>query len=229
MSRFKLIIWSLVGLMLPYHVAGAVGSKASLDRVPLQPKVGLYPGSMLFNCAVKAKKKQVSKFAVAPKISNPKSPSKEAINRRKLLQKEPSLTQRAWLYSAILPGLGQAYNGKYGKILVFYSGFSLAFGLAVFHHQEYQVAKRELIALIEQGKYGRHLVNYVEAHKRERNMYLFFAGLWYVINIFDAYVDGTLKTFDVSDNLEIIFGPSTNSSANQASSLGIDVSLNLKA
>ena len=41
---------------------------------------------------------------------------------------------------------------------------------------------------------------------RERDRTIFLAGIviWYILNVFDAYVDGALQTFDVSDDLAII-------------------------
>jgi hypothetical protein len=160
----------------------------------------------------------------------PSKPSRSeySLHREELLKREPIRTQRAWLYSAVLPGLGQAYNRKYWKIYMLYGGFTLLGALSIYHHQEYQTSKRELIELTESNKKSTSLSNYVESHKRERNLYVIIAALWYVINIFDAYVDGTLKTFDISDNLEVIIQPTTSPTASGEPGIEVGVKLSLK-
>lgn len=181
----------------------------------------------LVRLAVDATNLGVSKPLTKKKNKKPIA-SKYSTNRKKLLQQEPMQTQRAWLYSAILPGLGQVYNRQYWKVGVFYGGFALGTVLAIFHHQEYRNSKRACIELEGKTQRNTSLENYMASHKRERDMYLFLTALWYIINIFDAYVDGTLKTFDVSDNLEIIFEPAITAKEPLTPTLGIGVSLNLK-
>lgn len=125
--------------------------------------------------------------------------------RGKLLQQEPIRTQYAWLYAAILPGLGQVYQQCAWKVPVIYGAFAgLAWG-AVTNHHDYRQSRRTLIRQGTSSSYV--LANYVASRKRERNLFIALMGLWYVINIIDAYVTGTLTTFDVSDNLDIIVQP----------------------
>ena len=63
-------------------------------------------------------------------------PSHTNLRRRQLLEQEPIYTQRAWLYSTVLPGLGQAYNKSYWKIPAIYGVFAgLAWG-ATYNHLE---------------------------------------------------------------------------------------------
>lgn len=147
--------------------------------------------------------------------------------RRKLLEQEPINTQRAWLYSAVLPGLGQAYNKSYWKIPVIYGVFAgLAWG-AIYNHLEYRESRRELINKNKKsGNYG--LENYVDGRKRDRNLFSIIAALWYILNIFDAYVEGNLKTFDVSDNLEMILQPAKKPTAQQGPAIGLGLTLSLK-
>jgi hypothetical protein len=119
--------------------------------------------------------------------------------------------------SAIVPGLGQAYNKKYWKVPVIYAGLG---GMA------YAV-------LINRSQY----LNYVNAYKARKDtdpttidpydgiysdsdllvlkdayrgyMELSYVGLAaiYVLNIIDASVDAHLFTFDVSDNLSMNIQP----------------------
>lgn len=182
----------------------------SQGPVPAQLTVGKPP-----------KKALKGALPIAP---NKPDASDYALHRRRLLQQEPVHTQRAWLYSTVLPGLGQAYNHSYWKIYLIYGVFAGLTWLAVYNHQEYQVSKRELIQVPQSGS----LANYVQSRKRDRNLFVIIAGLWYVINIFDAYVDGTLKTFDISDNLEVIIQPTSSATTNHHTALGFGISVSLK-
>lgn len=153
-----------------------------------------------------------------------KKPSQGEL-RGKLLQQEPIHTQRAWLYAAVLPGLGQAYNQSHWKIPVIYGIFAgLAWG-AIYNHKEYRKSRRELISQVG-ASYS--LQNYVDGRKRDRDLFMIIAALWYVINIFDAYVEGKLKTFDVSDNLEIIVQPTQPPTAWHEPTIGLRLALSLK-
>jgi len=156
------------------------------------------------------------------------SPKQKGKKRRRLLEHEPILTQRAWLYSAVLPGLGQAYNQTYWKIAMIYGIFGgLAWG-AIYNHQEYRESRRELIELTSKRKQNYSLQNYVDSRKRDRNLFILIAGLWYIVNVFDAYVEGRLKTFDVSDNLEVILEPTQSPTARHEPTIGLSLTLSLK-
>ena len=53
--------------------------------------------------------------------------------------------RKATLYSAVLPGLGQAYNKKYWKIPVIYAGFATMGYFVYFNTTQYNVYKQALI------------------------------------------------------------------------------------
>jgi len=149
---------------------------------------------------------------------------KNKLTRRQFLAQEPIKTQRAWLYSAVLPGLGQWYNQRYWKIYMIYGVLAgLTWG-SIYNHQEYKESKRELIKSQQFTSLG----NYVQSRKRDRNLFIILASLWYVINIFDAYVDGTIKTFDVSDNFEVSIRPSINPTTCNDATAGLGMTLSLK-
>ncbi|MEN0016240.1 MAG: DUF5683 domain-containing protein [Bacteroidota bacterium] len=138
-------------------------------------------------------------------ILKPTTPPTPGEMRGRLLQQEPTRTQYAWLYASLLPGLGQTYQRCAWKVPIIYGVFTgLAWG-AITNHQDYRQSRRTLIRQGVNGSYV--LANYVASRKRERNLFIAIMGLWYVINIIDAYVTGTLTTFDVSDNLDIIVQP----------------------
>ncbi len=141
--------------------------------------------------------------------------------------------RKASLYSAILPGLGQAYNKKYWKIPLIYGGI-VGLGLVVdFYADNYSYYRRML--LLQQstganptGASERVLDNAVVKSRRERDFYIIMCGLAYIINIVDAHIDAHLKGFDISDDLTLKMKPSLNSTAFNTPVGGIGIALHLK-
>jgi hypothetical protein len=175
------------------------------------------------------------------KKENKKTPPPKVHPRKKLLEEAPIHTQKAWLYSAIIPGLGQLYNKSYWEIPVIYGVFGLLAWGAIYNHDEYMTSKRELLekckpkkdektGKITQGTADQYpnLSNYMDGRKRDRTIFVASMFVWYLLNVFEAYVGGTLKTFDVSDDLEVVIQPSDNSSALQNASIGLSISLQSK-
>ncbi len=126
--------------------------------------------------------------------------------------------RKAALLSAAFPGLGQAYNRKYWKMPIVYAGFAgLGFGVG-FNHRHWRtysdayrvVANDTAISsyMVDGRNYSesqlRELKNY---YKRNRDMFLIFTGVLYILNIVDATVDAHLFDFDVSDDLSMRIEP----------------------
>lgn len=135
--------------------------------------------------------------------------------------------QRAWMYSAILPGWGQLCNKDYWKVPVMYVAFAgLGWG-ATYYHKQYVKYRR---VLLKRGT-GVHdsLNNYVDASRIGRDLCVILAALWYVVNIFDAYVGASLKTFTLSDDVSLQWQPTMLAAAthHRSPSLGLSISLNL--
>ncbi|ACE05741.1 hypothetical protein Aasi_0305 [Candidatus Amoebophilus asiaticus 5a2] len=149
--------------------------------------------------------------------------------RKKLLEDAPIHTQRAWLYSAIIPGLGQVYNKNYWRVPLIYGVFGLLAWGAIYNHLEYTATKRDLLK-----EYGDELpkssslVNFMDGRKRDRTIFILASALWYLINVFDAYVGGTLKTFDVSDDLAVVIQPNEPKDIAQNTGIGLTISLQPK-
>lgn len=132
--------------------------------------------------------------------------------------------QRAWIYSAILPGWGQVYNKQYWKVPVLYAGF-VGLGLgAMYYHGEYVTFKQRLT----QSKRGDSLKGYVDECRQGRDLCIIFAALWYVINIFDAYAGASLKTFTLSDDITMQVQPNVFSAMHKASNVGVSLTLSLR-
>jgi hypothetical protein len=159
-----------------------------------------------------------------------KEPRPKEHPRKKLLEEAPIHTQRAWLYSAIIPGLGQAYNNSYWEIPVFYGVFAILAGFAIYNHLEYTSTKRDLIEKYKDKDIPSYsnLGNYMEGRNRDRTIFIAGMGLWYLINVFEAYVLGTLRTFDVSDDLSVIIEPTKPTNETTSTNVGLTISLQPK-
>jgi hypothetical protein len=122
---------------------------------------------------------------------------------------------KAALYSALLPGLGQAYNKKYWKIPLVWGGLA-AFGYFIsWNNDQYQFYRKNLIYEIEQDpnfpnetgldksvlKQGRDI------YRRSRDQLALYGILFYILQIVDAHVDAHLMEFTVNQDLSVRVSP----------------------
>ena len=128
--------------------------------------------------------------------------------------------KRATLYSAVLPGLGQAYNKKYWKIPIVYAGIGTIFYFANTNGNEYRnyrdafdyksgtktnvnEATKELA-----NKYSsENLITIRDYYRRNMELSWIIMALWYGINIIDATVDAHFFEYDISDDLTLKVEP----------------------
>ena len=122
--------------------------------------------------------------------------------------------RKALMYSAVLPGLGQAYNKKYWKVPIVYGGFFVFGYLINFYQDEYVKYKNELFLIINDpsqtapsGLPEDQLRSIVDRAKRERDFYIILGGAWYLLQIVDAHVDAHLKEFEVNPQLKLSLQP----------------------
>lgn len=127
----------------------------------------------------------------------------------------------AALRSTIVPGWGQAYNGKYYKVPLIYGiGAGLIYGISYNHgyfddlRDAYLLRQDEDAELLDpyhpdttvEGKPRYNLDQLVSArefYRRNRDLFAIGFAAFYVLNIVDAYVDAHLYEFDVSDDLTL--------------------------
>lgn len=137
---------------------------------------------------------------------------------KKISYKGRHSPKKAATFSAVLPGLGQIYNRKYWKLPLVYGGFA-GLGYAVgFNHSNFRTysdAFRIVANDTAINSYPLDGRNYSQSqlrelknfYKRNRDMFIIFTGVLYVINIIDATVDAHLFDFDVSDDLSMRIEP----------------------
>lgn len=127
--------------------------------------------------------------------------------------------KKASLYSAVLPGLGQAYNKKYWKIPVVYAGFAGCAYLITTNNVEYKkfIAAYEWLDGGSVGdppndyalRYGssEQLINGQTTYRRALEQSVILTVLWYGLNIIDASVDAHFYYFDINEDLSLSIHP----------------------
>jgi hypothetical protein len=123
---------------------------------------------------------------------------------------DPLTPAKAAFYSAILPGLGQAYNKKYWKIPIVYGamGVSMYYYLdsSKKYHQYRDAYKRRLEGYNDddfQYLDDTRLISAQKFYQRNKDFSALFVVGFYVLNIIDANVDAALIQFNVNENLSV--------------------------
>jgi hypothetical protein len=155
-------------------------------------------------------------------------------NSTKIKEAVPEIVhspRKAAVYSAILPGMGQAYNRKYWKIPLIYSGFG-AFGYFIgWNNKYYNISRnayRDLtdndpktdsykrlkqiiyynldnpssVANLKQG-----LLSSQDYYRRNRDLLIIITAAFYGMNIIDASVDAHFFNFNLDDDLTLNVRP----------------------
>jgi hypothetical protein len=112
---------------------------------------------------------------------------------------------KAAMYSAILPGLGQAYNRKYWKIPILYAGIATDIYFIHTDHQQFKLFQGYLDNRLDSIFTDPYVNIYQNSdlftiqtyYQKYYNLSVIVAGLIYVINIVDAVVDAHLYYFNV--------------------------------
>lgn len=138
---------------------------------------------------------------------------------------DPLAPSRAAFYSAIVPGLGQAYNKKYWKIPVIYAALGVSTYAYIYNNDEYN-RYRDAFKLEESGKPHEFdgengnpllsrdgLMRAQTKFKEDRDLSLLITIGIYALQIIEASVNAHLmqmNTFDnVSFNPNIVIDPIT--------------------
>ena len=123
--------------------------------------------------------------------------------------------RKATIRSAILPGWGQAYNKKYWKIPVVYAGIGTCVYFIDWNHQNVKKYKEAVIALQDDdpltvnttGEPDELMDDFLDLHRRWRDLSYMSLGAVYILNIIDANVDAHLFHFDVNEDLSASWSP----------------------
>jgi Family of unknown function (DUF5683) len=123
--------------------------------------------------------------------------------------------------SLILPGWGQIYDNRLWKVPIIYGGFAVFISFIITNHIGYLDYDRAVKCagipnLCVPNPYyvaGQiytvpGLITIREGYRRNRDFNVILCGLWYLLNVVDAYVDSHLRSFNVSDDLSLNLDPS---------------------
>jgi hypothetical protein len=123
---------------------------------------------------------------------------------------DPLTPAKAAFYSAVLPGLGQAYNKKYWKIPIVYG----AIGVSMYYYldsnksyNQYRDAYKRRLEGYTDDEYSYYnndqLISAQKFYQRNRDLSALFVVGFYILNIVDANVDAALIQFNVNENLTV--------------------------
>lgn len=124
---------------------------------------------------------------------------------------DPLSPSRAAFYSAVLPGLGQAYNKKYWKIPIVYAALGTGIYFYTKNNKDYNrvrdAYKRRLAGFQDDEFQGRltddGLRNAQKTLRRNKELSLLITVGLYALNIIDANVDAHLLQYNIDDNLTL--------------------------
>jgi len=123
---------------------------------------------------------------------------------------------KAAFYSAILPGLGQAYNKKYWKIPIIYGGLATGIYFYLDNNKEYNryrdAYKNRLAGFTDDEFYGSGstpkisndaLIRAQKTLRKNKEISLLVTIGIYALNIIDANVDAHLLQYNIDKNLAL--------------------------
>lgn len=133
---------------------------------------------------------------------------------------DPLAPSRAAFYSAVLPGLGQAYNKKYWKIPIVYAALGTGVYFYIFNAEQYHryrdAYKSRLAGFTDDEFYDINgsgvvvgnpdvsdnaLRDAQKFYQRNKDLSLLITVALYALNIIDANVDAHLKQYNVNEDL----------------------------
>lgn len=123
---------------------------------------------------------------------------------------------KAAFYSAVLPGLGQAYNKKYWKIPIVYAALGTGIYFVVDNDKTYKryrdAYKSRLAGYTNDEFYGDEAAPRVSSEgliraqntlRRNKELALLITAGLYVLNVIDANVDAHLLQYNLDENLAL--------------------------
>jgi len=128
----------------------------------------------------------------------------------------PLAPAKAAFYSAVLPGLGQIYNKRYWKVPIVYLGIGTSIYFYKLNNDDYNrfrnAYKRRLAGYTDDEFWGNgtnpivssdRLEDAQKSAKRNKDLSIAVAVVFYLLNIIDANVDAHLRQFNVNNDLTL--------------------------
>jgi hypothetical protein len=130
---------------------------------------------------------------------------RQEVTKKFKMKKSPT---KAVIFSAILPGAGQFYNESYWKIPIV-GGLVGYFGYEYFRQNNLYKDYRDLYSATqtpENPSGDLNLKALREFYRDQRDDFVWYFMIVYVVNLVDAYIDAHLFDFDVSEEKQTRFG-----------------------
>lgn len=120
----------------------------------------------------------------------------------------------ASIMSAVVPGLGQAYNEQYWKIPLIYAAFGTMAYFVEYNDSEYQKWREAFVAKTDSTITDIYpmasedqLKRLKDEWRRYRDLNYIGMVVLYLLNVVDASVDAHLFDYDISDELTLHVEP----------------------
>ncbi len=134
----------------------------------------------------------------------------DSIKSKKSDDINPLAPSKAAFLSAILPGLGQAYNKKYWKIPIVYGALGTAVYFYIDSNNKYNLfrnAYKQRLAGQTTDAFtflsNDRLISGQKFYQRNRDLSTIFIVVVYMLNVVDANVDAHLLQYNVNDKLSL--------------------------
>ncbi|MBR4826367.1 MAG: hypothetical protein IKZ91_00590 [Bacteroidales bacterium] len=146
------------------------------------------------------------------------------------------LPGKATLYSILLPGLGQAYNGEYWKIPIYIGGFGAAYYFYDTNRINYERYRRiyKEATSTEVAYTGpipaETALYYRNVFRRYRDYSILAMALVYLLQVIDANVFSYMHDFEIVDDMALnvsptIIAPDTQLALNTSPAVGMSIGL----
>jgi hypothetical protein len=140
------------------------------------------------------------------------------------------------IYSAVLPGLGQVYNGESWKLPIVISGGMVIGHLIGNNHQLYTAFNNAMIADLDNSAEtvnpfplytSTSLQRNRDFYRRNRDFMIILGIGYYLLNIVEAHIAAHLKEFSVNDDLSLKFQPSFEPLPSGGTVIGFGIAISL--
>lgn len=123
--------------------------------------------------------------------------------------------RKAAFLSAVLPGMGQVYNGSYWKVPLVYTGGAVFIYAVNFYNLRYSENLRNLRSIRydpgfvppDPRRNADYYQRLVDAYRRQRDYMIILGIAFYGLHIVEAYVDAQLQTFDFGEEVSFRMRP----------------------
>lgn len=216
----------VMALLIPcHHVSAQQENSTNLTRVD--------SGAYYIDPSNNGK---VKKDTVTQSLAAMDNTSTDSANAAKAKKIPLHSARKAAYLSAVLPGLGQAYNKHYWKIPVIYAGFgglTYAMIYTTTNFKGYRAAYRLQVATIPNPNASYNgvadaatLKAYRDYFKKYVDISAIGIGVWYLLNVIDATVDAHLTGWNMKDDLSVSWHPVLLTSPNyNAAAGGVSIAL----